>query len=259
MIAVALNLARKGIAIFPCKNMPADKEQNKAPHTANGFKDATADVATVEQWWHRWPNALIGVPAGERFVVVDVDCQHADARDWLKRHTALIPPTRTHLTQSGGLHFLFQPHAGIKCTTSKLGPHVDTRGGGGYIIFWPACGLEVIHADVLAPVPDWIVEALSPARAAPREHSPIDTPIHARAKLNGIVRTIATAPEGRRNAITYWGATKMADMVEAGMLAKNTAINLIVEAASRCGLPSREAQRTAESGLDNKNRQRRQS
>ena len=259
MITVALNLARKGIAVFPCKNMPGDKEQNKAPLTPNGFKDATTDIATIEGWWRRWPNALIGVPTGDRFVVVDVDCQHADARDWLRRNTALIPPTRTHLTQSGGLHFLFAPHAGIKCTTSKLGPHVDTRGAGGYIIWWPACGLEVLHADVLAPAPDWIVDALKPPRAEPRDHAAIDTPVHARAKLGGIVRTIAAAPEGQRNSITYWGAAKMADMVEAGLLARDTAIRLIVEAASRCGLPSWEAQRTAQSGLDNKNRQGRKS
>lgn len=258
MIAAALDLARKGIAIFPCKNMPADKEQNKAPHTANGFKDATTDVAAIERWWHRWPNALIGVPTG-RFVVVDVDRQHADARDWLDQNSHRIPPTRTHLTQSGGLHFLFGPHAGIKCSTSKLGPHVDVRAAGGYVIWWPACGLEVLHADVLAPAPDWVIEALKPPPEPVRDHATINTPVHARAKLSGIVRTVATAPEGQRNAITYWGACRMAEMVEAGTLARDTAIRLVVEAASRCGLPSVEAQRTAQSGLNNKNRQRRES
>ena len=245
------------IPIFPCKNIPGDKEQHKAPHTARGFKDATTDYIQISRWFdNQWPNALIGVPAGTHFVVVDVDLQHDDARCWLEANKHRIPLTRIHRTQSGGLHFLFQPHDGVGCTVSKIAPHVDTRGRGGYIIWWPAEGHEVLRRNVLAPVPDWIIEALNPPRAA-RDGGPIiiNTSAHARAKLGGIVRKIAAAPEGQRNAITFWGACRMAEMVAVGALARDAAIRLIVEAASRCGLPAWEAQKTAESGLDNDNRQ----
>jgi putative DNA primase/helicase len=141
----ALALAAKGVAVFPCA-------ETKAPLTPRGFKDASADPGTIQHWWTRWPTALVGVPTGERFVAVDVDLQHLEARDWYAR--ANIPPTRVHVTRSGGRHILFRPHEQVHCTASKIWRHVDTRGNGGFIVWWPACGLEVLHRDALAPVPD---------------------------------------------------------------------------------------------------------
>jgi hypothetical protein len=54
----ALDLASKGLPVFPCR------KENKAPYTDHGFKEASTDPATIAEWWTRWPDALIGVPAG---------------------------------------------------------------------------------------------------------------------------------------------------------------------------------------------------
>ena len=67
----SLKLARRGIPVFPCG-------PDKRPLTPNGFKDASTDPDLVHEWWAEHPDALIGVPTGEKFVVVDVDLQHAD-------------------------------------------------------------------------------------------------------------------------------------------------------------------------------------
>jgi hypothetical protein len=152
----ALGLAQRDIPVFPCS------AADKTPLTPRGFKDATTDPDQVHLWWTERPDALIGVPTGDKFVVVDVDLQHDDAYQWLENNRHRLPLTRTHSTRSGGKHFLFAPNDKVKCSASKLGPHVDTRGHGGYIIWWPACGLEVLHGDVLAPVPGWMIEALNP-------------------------------------------------------------------------------------------------
>jgi Bifunctional DNA primase/polymerase, N-terminal/Primase C terminal 2 (PriCT-2) len=166
----ALKLARQGIPVFPCHL------ETKTPLVATGFKAATAGPDTVHEWWATHPHALIGVQTGDKFVVVDLDLQHEDAQKWLEDNRHRLPLTRTHSTRSGGKHFLFAPHDAVKCSTSKLGPHIDTRGRGGYIIWWPACGLEVLHGGVLAPVPEWILEAFKPktSEASSRTWQPHD-------------------------------------------------------------------------------------
>ena len=148
--------------VFPCDN-------DKRPFTAHGFKDASTDPDVIRRWWTRWPNALIGVPTGIKFCVVDVDLQHPEAQEWYGR--ANLPVTRTHVTRSGGRHLLFRPHDEFRCSASKIWKHVDTRGLGGYIIWWPAEGLEVLHAGTVAEVPGWIIAKLNPPPPPPRPSS----------------------------------------------------------------------------------------
>src|SRR5262249_48249573 len=109
LVTEALKLARRGISIFPCG---ADKR----PLTANGYKDASCDAETVHLWWTEHPDALIGVPTGQKFVVLDLDLQHADAQQWLEDNRHRLPLTRTHRTRSGGMHWLFAPNDKVRCS-----------------------------------------------------------------------------------------------------------------------------------------------
>ena len=242
-IGHALALAARGLAVFPCA-------ERKVPLTTHGFKDASTNSAIVRLWWARWPEALIGVPTGERFVVIDVDLQHPEAQEWYAR--ANMPRTRTHVTRSGGRHVLFEPDDRLNCTVGKIWKHVDTRGHGGYIIWWPAAGLEVQHPRIFTALPGWIVRRLQRHSSAPPPPPPggksvsIDNADH---KVAGIIRTIATAREGKRNAITYWGDCRLAELVGQGAVDRDEAVELAVEAASRNVLPRREALRTARSAL----------
>jgi hypothetical protein len=239
----ALRLAAHGVPVFPCD------QSSKRPLTRHGFKDASTHPDLVRKWWWQNPDALIGVPTGITWTVIDLDLQHANAGQWYEQHRCKLPITRTHVTRSGGQHLLFAPNMRVGCSTGKLGPHIDTRGLGGYVIWWPACGLEVQHAGVLAPVPEWIIDDLH--RAAPVTPAPAVRLSHdqAQRKLAGILRTIARAHEGQRNALTFWGACRLAEMVAGGMLAQADALALAVEAASRTGLPHSEARRTAQSAF----------
>jgi len=244
--AEALELARRGIPVSPCINKPGH-DDDKKPLTPHGFKDASTDPNIVHEWWTRWPNALIGVPTGEKFVVVDVDLQHSDAQRWLADNRDRIPITRTHRTRSGGLHWLFAPHDKVKCTTSKLGPHIDTRGAGGYICWWPACGLEVLHNHVFADVPAWMIEALAPA--------PIPTPIAltahrpSTASIRGALRVLAGAREGERNQALFWVSCRMGEAMRAGTVTEVEAIDLLLSVGRAVGLLDREILRTARSGF----------
>jgi hypothetical protein len=237
----ALKLAHRGIPVFPCN--PADKR----PLTKAGFKDATCDPDIVRLWWTERSDALIGVPTGDKFVVVDLDLQHVEALQWLEQNRHRLPLTRTHSTRSGGKHYLFAPNDAVKCSAGKLGPHVDTRGHGGYVIWWPACGLEVLHAKVLAPVPEWILEALNPKPIIPA----VTTRVSASPsrKRDGIIRTIVSARNGERNTVGFWGACRLAEMVQRGEMSRDDAIAITIEAASRTGLTRAEAMALTKSAL----------
>jgi hypothetical protein len=235
----ALKLARQGVPIFPCG---ADKK----PLTPNGFKNATADGTTVHEWWSCYPEALIGVPTGIKFVVLDLDLQHADARAWYDENRERLPRTRTHITRSGGRHLLFKPNVLVKNSAGKLGPHIDTRGTGGYIVWWPAHGHEVLQGGVLAEVPGWVLEALNPA--------PVVVPFRRRVlrqdeDLIPLIRQILGAREGERNSITFWAACRLAEHVRSGQVSRNDMIDIVVDAATRVGLPPREAKTIALSAL----------
>jgi hypothetical protein len=229
----ALRLARR-VPVFPCGN-------DKTPFVAHGFKDASSDPAIIAQWWQRWPDALIGVPAGIKFVVLDIDLQHREAQNWYAQSQPRLPLTRTHYTRSGGRHLLFRPHEGVKCTTSRIWPHVDTRGTGGYIIWWPAEGFVIEQGDLLAAVPDYIIAALNPP-TAPISYSsrPVN---HSPQQLVGILRAITTAQEGERNRLCFWGSCRLAELVADGGLSRCDAIALAIEAAIRTGLSQPEAKR----------------
>jgi Bifunctional DNA primase/polymerase, N-terminal len=238
----ALALARQGLPVFPCHCV------DKRPLTQNGFKDASTDPELIRRWWQLWPRAYIGVPTGNKFVVVDLDLQHPEALAWNESNRARLPLTRTHVTKSGGRHLLFKPNSNVGCTTSRVGPHVDTRGLGGYIIWWPACGLEVLHPGTFAEMPSWVVEALTPApnNVIPFP-VPLKTTIDSSARLQGLVATVANAREGARNSLLFWAALRVYDMLagrEIDRLAGANALAGLAEAASRAGLPPIEIRRT---------------
>ena len=162
----ALRLCHR-MPVFPC--LP-----NKSPACKRGYLDATTEPQKVVELWGKSNAPLIGVPTGERsgFDVLDIDPRHGgDA--WLAESTEALPITRRHKTQSGGWHILFRHADGVKNTASKIAPGVDTRGQGGYVIYWPAMGCEVENPKVLDDWPRWLLKILNPPR---RQYAPVAAP-----------------------------------------------------------------------------------
>jgi hypothetical protein len=166
-LSAALALAGRGFAVFPCC-LP-----KKVPTCPHGFKNARTDPADVRALWRRWPGDLVGTPTGERngFDALDIDPRH-HGDVWLAQHRDRLPPTRIHQTRSGGQHFLFRHHTGVRNSESKIAPGVDTRGDGGYIIWWPAAGCPVLAEAAPADWPGWLLALLLPPPPEPQAPPP---------------------------------------------------------------------------------------
>lgn len=245
-LARALKLAEWGLPVFPCA-------ATKRPTCPHGFLDASRDPSAVRALWLAHPGPLIGVPTGAvtGIFVLDVDsAKHDTAADWLERHAPYLPETRSHRTQSGGIHLLFKHRPGLRNTQAKLALGIDTRADGGYVLWWPAAIEHGHRRAPLAELPDWLVKALTPPKPEdmPAAQRP-KTPDAAKAKIEGIVGAVAAAREGQRNALVYWGACRLAELVKLAVIAQGDAIALAVEAARQAGLSPKEAQRTVASAF----------
>jgi hypothetical protein len=201
--------------------------------------------------WATYPGPLVGVRTGAEsgFDVLDVDPKHREAVDWCTTHRERLPKTRVHTTRSGGVHGLFRHAAGLRCSASRIARGVDVRADGGYIIWWPATGLRLMRDAPLADWPQWLLETLMPASP------PASKPVAARVvvpdsrALAQIVRRVARAQEGERNAIAFWAGCRAGEMVASGLLDADTAAAIIAEAATLAGLAYSEAERAARSGI----------
>ena len=137
---LARRLAGAGLPVFPCLEEDRGAKKAKAPYTSRGFKDATTDFATIDQWWQLHPGAVVGLPTGgiSGLSVVDGDIDkktgEAVGEDQIEQlslsHTAAVKVR----TQSGGVQFIFKHIKGAPTSSKKAASHVDTRGDGGYII-----------------------------------------------------------------------------------------------------------------------------
>jgi hypothetical protein len=219
---------------------------DKRPACPRGFYDAVTGAGAIEDLWRLYPGELVGIRAGTVFDCLDIDAKYSAADAWWGKHQHDVPLTRTHRTRSGGLHLLFSANAAMPCTAGRLAPGVDTRGAGGYIIWWPAAGYPVLRDLPLAPWPEWLLTELAP-KPQPRSRSVV--PVPDSRLLAKLVQMVAAAREGERNCLTFWCACRAGEMVADGKLCATTAIAVIAEAATRAGLPRGEAERTARSGV----------
>jgi hypothetical protein len=249
----ALRLARYGRPVFPCR---ADKK----PYTLHGFQDASTDAHIIRTWWRQWPDALVAVPTGEAsgLFVIDLDgARHVEAKDWLERYSPYLPETRQHATKSGGCHLLFKHQSGLRNSTSKLAKGVDTRGEGGYICWWPFhLGLNAPHklGNPLAELPEWLAEELKPPPAKVIPFRPVFGKQGGSAyrKVHGILNAVATAREGERNSLVYWGACRITDMIvnrELGSTEGASSFQSLYLVSINLGLPEREVARTIQSAV----------
>ena len=173
----AITVAQK-YPVFPCS--PADK----SPGTMHGFKDASRMMGKF-QWWADHSDSLVGVPTGESSGVFIIDDDTANKPDpassaWIERRRALLESSFNYATRSGGRHYAFlmpgsldlRSKQGLKVDGAELAS-IDTRGNGGYAIWWPAHGFAAT-GEIRALPGELLADLTQSSRA--RASSTLNTP-----------------------------------------------------------------------------------
>lgn len=200
MLAAALRLAARGMAIFPCH------ARGKTPATARGLKEATTDVDKIEHWWLRRPDYNIAAATGpaSNIFVADIDGVDAEAEiRKLEEQYGALPPTVESIT-ARGRHIFFQwPDCDVRNSAGKIAPGIDIRGAGGYVLLPPSMhpsgrcyAWSVDSASAFAPAPDWLLEKITARNGGGNGHGVAVSGAPAVA-WHALVRD--GAEEGRRN------------------------------------------------------------
>lgn len=142
MLDEALAYAARGWRVIPLP--PGEKYPSE-------FKSwqtrATTDETQIRKWWTgRRAKHGIGIVTGVESNLFVVDIDVSDGKPGLDSWRALLaehgapPPTHTVRTGSGGLHFYYTMPDGVVIRNSagnRLGPGVDVRGEGGFVVAPP--------------------------------------------------------------------------------------------------------------------------
>ena len=273
-LSAALALAAHGLAVLPlhypvrtaaglvCSCGHSDCKPAKHPFAwlaPNGIKGATTDPAQIEACFHAYPRINIGVAAAG-LLILDVDPRHGgyESLAELEEANDIIPHTWVVCTGSNGRHIYMELPADTKVNNSagKLGRGLDIRTDGGYVVAPPSLHINGMayrwlfapDEAPLAEAPAWLIEKLKPPPQSPRPARTYTSRVHIRA-VAGVLDAVASAREGERNNITFWAACRAGEMIAAGWLTPDAAIDVLLEAALKAGLPEHRAMATIRSGL----------
>jgi hypothetical protein len=252
--AAAAALARRGWFVFPVA------PRGKTPIIKRGMLDASIDEGLVAAWWEDRGEANIGVNCGKSgLLVVDLDGEDA-VRAWADLAARPGGHPRTLVARTGkGFHGYFTGEG--PSSAGRIGPKIDTRGRGGYVIAPPSVhGSGAVYEWIEAtldpvPVPEWLTEALDrglpDSSAGERRRLPDGVPFtpYGRSALAAITEEMAATVEGERNSTLNALSYRCGRLSAAGQLAEQVAHRELVAAAVDAGLDGDEAEATFRSGF----------
>jgi Bifunctional DNA primase/polymerase, N-terminal/AAA domain len=238
MIGSPLHLAARewalrGVPVFPCV------AGTKRPlYGSSGYKDATTDLDQIDKWWSTGDHNVAIYPGGCGEAVLDVDPDKGGLLSLaaLELCHGPLPKTFTVQTPSTGYHYYYIGTL-PKNTVSKLGPGLDTRSIGGYVLVPPSQTdrghYRVVSDGPRAELPEWISAlVVASNRATIGEDVEPDLDINIRGYREWIRRQPGV-PDGQRNDAA---STIIGYAADFGV-SKATALPLVYEWGARCTPP----------------------
>jgi bifunctional DNA primase/polymerase-like protein len=279
LLRSALAAAVLGWHVFPCA------AGGKRPALRGNWQDlATTSADQIRDWWSRAPYN-IGIACGPSgLVVIDLDLPHDDEEDDDEEAAAgaLFPlsgadilsrlagqhgeryPGGTYVvdTPSGGCHLYFSDAGDARARNSAgaVGPHIDVRADGGYVV---GAGSRIGGRRYAArgqrapaPLPPWLAQLVRDSYVPPAVPPP-RLPVadraqgraYAMAALRAETERVAAARPGTRNVTLNRAAFSLGQLVAAGLIPPIPVITSLIDAARYAGLPEDEAIRTVRSGM----------
>ena len=226
LAAWAMWYSRIGWRVLPLR------DREKVPRTSHGVKDATTDLARIEEWWRRWPNANIGVACGNWLVVFDVDHRSGGAEAWDRIMAKHRMPAVPFVLTGDGLHFYLRDRSG-RLRSCKLDDGVDVLSEGKYVLAPPSIhptgrcyvwgqGRGPVETRGLPTIPNSLLGMLVPRPSTTKSTKPATrsqtaiaqerpTP-YGRKALEGLLAEISTAEPGQRHDALFRAAARCGDL-----------------------------------------------
>lgn len=265
----ARQYACRGWWVFPCEPREKRPLGRLAPR---GLLDATLDLTAVARWWAEAPEANVAIACGPSgLVVLDLDGEAGEENygRLLSTHGApgssTAPDGATARTPGGGWHvFLRAPYGlHVGSSTGRLGPGLDVRASGGYVVGAPSihpAGGAYTWRDPVTPgglpelSPAWAALLAAPERPAaapaPLTLRPHGASAYGAAAARSELEKVLRASEGERNARLNEAAFALGCLVAGGELAAEPTRAALRFAGERVGLGPREVERTVASGFE---------
>jgi hypothetical protein len=234
----------------------------------NGVHDASSDPDQIQACGRICSHGNIGIACGEASGIVVLDVDPRNGGDVSIRALAakgrVFPKGPRARTGNGGWHLLFLHQAGISGSKGKLGPGVEVKSTGGYIVVAPSWTRksddgpgghyvwEVSPFDVAAPrMPIWLTTMLCP----PPRPKPAFSSDTRGGDIEPLARFVAASSRGERNNRLHWAACRARELVAQHLISEASAVRRLIEAAASAGLQGPDgpgALRTIISGLHGK-------
>lgn len=270
------DLMARGFALFPLR------PGTKVPAVPRDWEHAATTSPLRLRQLTQYPGANYGVACGpSNLIVVDLDVAKEGEEvpdgvtegwrvllDLAAEHGGELPRTFTVRTPSGGRHLYFRPPVdgpAPRNTVRRLGPLIDTRGAGGYVVAAGSRveGVEyrVVDDSPIAVLPDWISALLRPMEDRPLPGEPLSLasalgPVraelggaYARTALEREIARVESARVGTRNDTLNRAAYNLGTLVGSGLLERSEVEVELTRAARATGLDAREVAATLRSGL----------
>ena len=267
------DLAARGFALFPLR------PDSKLPAVSRDWEHAATTSPLRLRRLCADPRANYAVACGpSNLVVLDLDVAKEPEPGDAPRHGwqvlldladgREIPRTFTVGTPSGGRHLYFRPPVDgptPRNTVRRLGPLIDTRGVGGYVVA-PGSRIHGVPYRVLddapiAELPEWIGTLLLAAEPRPAADGPLPlasamgslrerlSGAYARSALEREVARVEAARVGTRNDTLNRAAYNLGTLIGVGLLEQTQVEAELTRASLAVGLDARETASTLRSGL----------